>query len=173
MNTTQLFFTQLVVTMCSPCPMCHSLNLAPPLCWSGSKSLISFNSVLLTTSEAGTVIAILQRRKLRLLCLCFWASQASHWWHWDPTRGSHLDSLVLGYPERPVSRSRWPCALRWPWAWSICPTTALCTRTWPLATAWSARRDRWRCRPSGSARMYTTGRRAQVGWGEGQRADVL
>lgn len=41
--------------------------------------------------------------------------------------------------------------------WSTCPTTALCTKTWRLATASSTASGASRCRRSASARTSTTG----------------
>lgn len=140
-------------------PLTH---LAPAVCPSGSKSFIYFNSILptaqwgmhchshFTEKETEAIVALL----LGFLSITLMALRPCQGLCW----GWSLCSPRPGCSDQPLSCFRWPCARRWPWAWSTYPTTVLCTRTWLLATAWSAPRDRWRCRPWDSARTCTTGR---------------
>lgn len=49
--------------------------------------------------------------------------------HQGLCQGQFRKPAALGCSDGPLPRSRWASAPRWPWAWSTCPTTALCTKT--------------------------------------------
>ena len=125
LNIIVFFSIQQLVTVCSCRLVCHSHVVQHLLCVGGALHFIKFRKQAIGPLLWGFLSIALAALR--------------------PHQGS-----VKGSPRSPrpwatltgPSPPRWPCAPRWPWAWSTCPTTALCTRTWPLATAWSALRDR-------------------------------